>query len=66
MDLMLLRRRVMEGANVIDYSPYFVYTIQDGYAYVTAVKRDAWLEHFGNLDIVIPTCIQGYPTKICS
>jgi len=66
MDLMLLRRRVMEGANVIDYSPYFNYYIEDGYAYITSVKRNAWLEHFGNLNIVIPTCLQGYPTRIVS
>ena len=61
-DLMLLRRRLLDLVQMIDYSPYFVYTIEDGYAHVTAVKRNEWLEAFGNLDIVFPSTIDGYPT----
>lgn len=65
-DLMLLRRRLMDRVRPIDYSPYFNYTISNGCAYVTSVKRDAWLSDFGNLNIIVPASIQGCPVKIIS
>ena len=63
--LNLLRRRLIRLAvGEIDYSPYFNYTIADGYAWVTSVKRDEWLDKFGNLDIYVPDELEGYPTVI--
>lgn len=63
--LNLLRRRLMRFAvSEMDYSPYFNYTIEDGKALVTSVKRDEWLETFGNLDIFIPNKLEGYPVVI--
>lgn len=63
--LIALRRRLIkEVSGSLDYSQFFNYTIQDGYAWVTSVKRDEWLAYFGNLDIYVPDTLEGYPTVI--
>lgn len=63
--LNLLRRRLMRLAvSEMDYSPYFNYTIADGKAWVTSVKRDRWQQDFGNLNIIIPNSIEGYPVVV--
>ena len=63
--LNLLRRRLIRFAKgAFDYSPYFNYTIADGYAWITSVKRDKWLQDFGDLDIYVPNELEGYPTVI--
>lgn len=63
MDLMLLRRRLMMETDLDDL---FVYTIQNGYAYVTAVKIDKWYDLYGNYDIIIPNKIEGCPVYVVS
>ena len=65
--LNLLRRRLMKLVVAEpDYSKYFNYEIREGYAWVTSVKRDVWLQDFGNLNIYIPNKLEGYPVVIVS
>ena len=63
--LNMLRRRIMKNAVApIPYEDYFIYTIQDGNALVTGIRRDKWLEDFGNLDIYFPNTLEGCPVII--
>ena len=62
--LNLMRRRLLQFVLPPAYENFFNYTIADGYAWVTSVKRDEWLDKFGNLDIYVPDELEGYPTVI--
>lgn len=62
--LNLLRRRLIKLVMPPAYENFFNYTIEEGKAWVTSVKRDEWLAAFGNLDIYIPDTLDGYPTVI--
>jgi len=63
--LNMLRRRIIQCAiENVDYAPYLNYTIAEGKAWVTSVKRDEWLVKFGNLDIFIPDTLEGYPVVL--
>lgn len=50
----------------IDYSKYFYYTINttDNTADVTGVKYPVWYQDFGNYDIIIPSKIEGFTTRM--
>lgn len=62
--LNLLRRRLIKLVMPPAYENFFNYTIEEGKAWVTSVKRDEWLAAFGNLDIYIPDTLDGYPVVI--
>jgi len=62
--LNLLRRRLLQLVMPPAYENFFNYTIEEGKAWVTSVKRDEWLAAFGNLDIYIPDTLDGYPVVI--
>lgn len=52
--------------SAIDYSKYFYYTINatTNTADVTGIKYLAWYEDFGNYDIIIPSKIEGFTTRL--
>ena len=52
--------------SAIDYSKYFNYTINatTNTADVTGIKYTVWYQDFGNYDIIIPSKIEGFTTRL--
>ena len=50
----------------IDYSKYFYYSINTttNTADVTSIKYTVWYQDFGNYNIIIPSKIEGFTTRL--
>lgn len=53
-------------SSAIDYSKYFIYNlnITENTANVTGIKYTVWYQDFGNYDIIIPSKIEGFTTRL--
>ena len=53
-------------SSAIDYSKYFDYSINTATntADVTGVKYTVWYQDFGNYNIIIPSKIEGFTTRL--